>query len=133
MEFTTASILLVGEYTIPAGPWGDDHFLVIIFRAGQSIEYPMGQSAAVIAALEPILGSKLDVQLCNVTTTASRVMYPPNLTNSPLYDFSLMKGEWRNIIECIRNFGVQKISRDFTSVIKEYIRMQTQTPPLHHI
>jgi hypothetical protein len=84
--------VVVGEYTIPAGPELDDYFLVTVDRLGNIKQIAMSEADACITQLEDRLGVRLRFGLNQSTDFASRVVYPPQLQGRPLIDFGVRSG-----------------------------------------
>jgi hypothetical protein len=80
-----SEVRLIGEYTNANGPWLDDYFLVFLALANgawnEASFYASGRDA-VLAELGRLLGTKLELGLCNSTTFKSRVIWPLNLAGA---------------------------------------------------
>ena len=79
---------VIGEYTTDAGPWFDDYF--IVFVAADPFEIlvaPVEAEGAVLAELSGRLGVEMSHGLANRTDLASRVLWPEELRDHPLFDF----------------------------------------------
>jgi hypothetical protein len=116
------SVAIVGEYTVPSGPYLDDHFLVLVFRSGETVEYPSEKARKVIPALEEVMGVKLEFGLCNITDAASRIMFPTALAEHPIFEFHESAGGIGSLLKVIRHFGVTEISKRFTKEVEDYIQ-----------
>ena len=120
-------VLVVGEYTTDSGPYSDDYFLVLILRSGKDVEIPMGRADHVLRGLERLTSTRMPLKLANRTDFTSRVMYPPNLLDRPLYEFSrepVGPGIWRRICDRI----VPTVRSTLTEEVARYVRGR-QTPP----
>ena len=79
---------LLGEYTTPSGPIDDDYFLVFIDRSGNRYEAPVDHAAtAAVRRLRERLGP-FDFGLASSTALQSRIMWPPEYADKPLYVFT---------------------------------------------
>lgn len=78
----STEVRLIGEYTNENGPWLDDYFLVFLASSdgawNQASFYATGRDE-VLAELGQVLGTKLDLGLCNSANFKSRIIWPPNL------------------------------------------------------
>jgi hypothetical protein len=79
---------VIGEYTTPNGPYADDYFVVFV---SDQFSYTVSFYARGIAELLPRLGQELSEELewalCNSTDWKSRIMWPPEIKDEPLFDF----------------------------------------------
>src|SRR5580658_444171 len=116
------STVIVGEYTVPSGPYFDDHFLVIVLRSGRMLECTVGNAKNVISDLERAVGTKIVFQLCNRTDATSRVLYPSAFAEHPLFDFYREPNGFYRFFKAVRYFGVTEISKRLTRELAEYIR-----------
>lgn len=113
----TNEVIVVGEYTTPEGPYGDDYFLVIIGSDGEIVEAPIDESFndQVLQQLETISGVKMELKLAHVTSFRSRILFPESMQGKPLYEFV---EQYRGIVKLYRmlkSFGsidYQKILTD---------------------
>jgi len=88
-DIPVTAVAIIGEYTNEDGPFADDHFLVIVTRAGQCIETAvdsMGPDALVL--LGALLGQELSTSLDGQTTFNSRVLWPAQIADKPLMSFT---------------------------------------------
>lgn len=86
-HFDWSGIALIGELTTSEGPDIDDHFLVLVLRNGSWLEVPASKAAGCAPQLRPELRSKIEFRLCSVTKEASRIMYPEELAERPIFSF----------------------------------------------
>lgn len=82
-----ADVRVIGEYTNEDGPHAADHFLMFFGPDGKTHEVPAGADGvfSVLHSLEGIFGDSLEVELGFVTTFASRVIWPPQLSGQPVF------------------------------------------------
>jgi hypothetical protein len=116
------SVAVIGEYTVPAGPYFEDHFLVIVFRSGQITEYSWAKAREIIPGLQDALRFEIVSRLCNVTKTASRIIFPAEMSERPVFDFYQSKWGVRKLLRAIRHFGVTEISKRLTWEVEDYLR-----------
>jgi len=90
-ELPIESVRVIGELTTDGGPWSDDHFLVFVVAGHPPLfhEVPVegAPSTTLLNALSYRLGAPLVLGLVNRTDFASRVMWPPQLTDHDLFRF----------------------------------------------
>jgi hypothetical protein len=117
------SIAVVGEYTTSSGPYFDDHFLVLISQDGEIMEFPTQElTDSLKIEIERALGIQMEYGLCNVAQEASRVIFPPNFLEHPLFQFSLhVPGSLGEFAKSLGRFGDQ-IDKRLTDEIQAYLR-----------
>jgi hypothetical protein len=126
------NVIVIGEYTIPSGPFGDDHYFVFVFESGEIIESTDDKADLMLENFENARGVKVVPQLSNQTEAASVILFPPTLEGKPLLDFKMESNGISRWISLIRNFGVERLSSDLTCEVRAYIRSQipkTDAPP----
>ena len=82
------SLVLIGEHTTDHGPWFADYFYV--FVGGVPLcryEAPMYANPEILRDLSSMLASTLVPGLANRTDFASRVIWPPQLAEQPLFEY----------------------------------------------
>jgi hypothetical protein len=87
-QLAAADIAVVGEYTTADGPSVDDYFFAFVRADGTVFEasfYAAGGNAT-LDALGAALGGKITAGLCNSATWRSRVIWPQELENVPLFE-----------------------------------------------
>jgi hypothetical protein len=87
-ELAACDIALVGEYTTADGPFVDDYFFAFVRNDGavfQASFYAAGGNAT-LDALGAALGARITPGLCNSATWRSRVLWPPALEDTPLFE-----------------------------------------------
>jgi hypothetical protein len=117
-----SSVVIIGEFTTSGGPGFDDHFLVLVVRSGQIIEYPTREDSAVIPHVEAATGARIRYGLSHVTVEASRIIHPPALADHPLFFFTRPKQTFKGLIQTIRRFGVTEVTHDLTDEVKDYLQ-----------
>ena len=85
-----SAVKVIGELTNQSGPWGDDYLLALVTdENGSWFEasfYAEGANEFLVS-LSTRLGDQLQWSLCNATEFRSRVMWPPQLAGSPMFEF----------------------------------------------
>lgn len=84
------SLLVIGEYTDDNGPQVDNHFLVFVSHLGPSwFEASLHAEGreAFLSELGRKLGMNLICQLYDSSGLNSRVIWPPEIENQPLFEF----------------------------------------------
>lgn len=86
-------ILLLAEYTTADGPAADDYFLVVITRDGEVHETSIGgpETNDLLLKFSGALRSEFRLNLYNRSDAASRVLYPPNVSERPLFRIQQVK------------------------------------------
>jgi len=123
------SVVLVGEFTTNIGPFRDDYFLVVVFRSGEIGEWPLAETGALVPNLEKSIGVKVDFGLSNVTTLASRVIFPAKLAGHSLFEFCPTSKESRTLPTGLRFLGVKEISKKYTDEVEAYLRSLSKDTP----
>lgn len=81
-------VRLIGEYTTPNGPHGEDYFVVFLDRAERRYEVPASAiTPETVDALRKRIG-EFGFGLAHTTDLDSRVMWPPKYANQPLFSFA---------------------------------------------
>lgn len=127
-SLTSADVVnavVVGEYTVPAGPELDDYFLVTVDRLGNMKQIAMSEADTCIKQLEDRLGVRLRFGLNQSTDFASRVVYPLQLQGRPLIDFESRSG-LRAVVDAFRHFGWRDVEVRVTSEISDYLQRLTE-------
>ena len=86
-----SEIAVIGEFTTPEGPWADDWFLALVKRnTGEWIKFPAYAAGVETLgnALSDHLGCRVKMGLANRTDFTSRIMWPPELVDQPLFTVS---------------------------------------------
>lgn len=79
---------VIGEYTTDGGPWVDDYFIVLVAADPfETLVAPVEAEGALLADMSEHLGVVLSHGLANRTDLASRVLWPPELRDRPVFDF----------------------------------------------
>ncbi len=114
-----SEIRIIGESTDQMGPFADDYFLC--FATGpetwfEASFYATGRDAF-LQALESKLGAPLELNLCNSTDFASRVLWPPPLVGQPLFQFEDIPSEgWFG-----RLFGSKQVRQTYSEPVRKYL------------
>lgn len=78
---------VIGEYTTDGGPWFDDYFIVFVAaNPFETLVAPVEAEGALLAELSDHLGIALSHGLANRSDLASRVLWPPEIRDRPLFD-----------------------------------------------
>lgn len=81
-------VRLIGEYTTPNGPQGEDYFVVFLDRDGRRYEVPASAITREAAdALRKRIGP-FGFGLAHTTDLDSRIMWPPEYADEPLFSFT---------------------------------------------
>lgn len=90
-----SDLVAIGELTTQDGPFEDDHFLVFVPRnqAWREVALDVVGVSDTLADLSKELGEKLELSLANSTDFSSRVLWPPELRDAPLFSFVTRRGE----------------------------------------
>ena len=126
---TAESIALVGEYTVPAGPFIEDHFLVVIFRSGKLVEYSGEDAMQMIEQLEDAIDMPILYDLCSTTELASRVIFPPTLMGRPLFSFFDLPKGVLGFLRTVGNFGVGEVVSSLTEEVRTYLEREKSEDP----
>jgi hypothetical protein len=79
---------VIGEYTTDGGPWFDDYFIVLVAaNPFETLVAPVEAEGTLLADLSDRLGVVVSHGLANRPDFASRVLWPPELRDRPLFDF----------------------------------------------
>lgn len=100
-----SDLALLGEYTTARGPFVDDYFFVFAHRDGTLLEasfYAADRDRA-LADLGTVLGVRLQPGLCNSTEWKSRILWPPGLAGSSLFELRPVEepGAWARLREAL--------------------------------
>ena len=85
-----ARLLVIGEYTDDNGPHVDNHFLVFVTHLGPSwleASFHAEGRDVFLSELGQKVGMELECQLYDSGGLNSRVMWPPEIENQPLFEF----------------------------------------------
>lgn len=83
-----SEIAIIGEFTTPDGPFADDWFLVFVMRGtGQWMKFTMYAAGIemLTGAFSDHLGCRVQVGLANRADFTSRIMWPLELVDQPLF------------------------------------------------
>jgi hypothetical protein len=103
-RISLTDIVAVGEHTNENGPHLEDYWLSIILRDGRLVEIGSedSDSSALYAQLGIALsGSVFLPGLCNQTSFASRILWPLEHLNAPLFDYEPENGEMRSNLSTV--------------------------------
>lgn len=122
-----ADIVLVGECTDGGAAPGDDWLLVIIDGKGKMVVCPANADgcADALGSLSRLMEAPLFLALCGSTDHCSRVLYPPPLTEHPLFEFRHDR-EHLPWYVTMRNWclGVPPVSVCLTDEVKSTLSMK---------
>jgi hypothetical protein len=84
-----SEIKIIGEYTDDQGPLVDDYFLVFLTDSNlyEASIYAEGVDAF-LQELRDRLGASLSLELGNSTSYRSRVIWPSDMVEVPVFDYS---------------------------------------------
>jgi hypothetical protein len=97
-------IVAVGEHTNEDGPHFEDYWLTVILRNGRCVEIGSedSDSSMLYAHLGTYLsGTRFLPGLCNQTSFASRILWPLEHLNAPLFDYVPANGELRRYLSSV--------------------------------
>jgi hypothetical protein len=121
-------VAVAGEFTVPSGPYFDDHFLVLVTNSRMIAEIPSHVADQWIPALEKATGTKVVWGLCNRTDCASRIIFPSALAEHPVFDFfSPPAGMWK-FLKGLRHSGMREITKRLTKEVEDYIQSLGNQP-----
>ncbi len=116
---------VVAEYTSDQGPYLDDFFLCLAYEDGETHEWVRGDShrqAQVMAEIEEKVGGPIHQSPLNSSADyATRILYPPELVNSPYYDFDERSPTKDEMGFLGRLFGVTVIDRKLSREVMDYL------------
>jgi len=120
----TREVIVVGEYTTPGGPYGNDYFLVIIGKCGEIIEVPIDNAFddQVLEELGTSSGFKMELKLAHSTSFRSRILFPEAMQGEPLYKFV---DRYRGIVKIYRmlkSFGSTDYQKIMTDEVTALVR-----------
>ena len=106
-----------GSWGVLDGPWLEDLFLVFVCRDGNWWECPFGAMGVpgVLSQFEEVWHAHLTVTLGFSTQYKSRIMWPKELADNELYQFT--KGGW---LDRMITQGMPA-TRDLRPEVKEYV------------
>lgn len=113
-------IVLIGEYTTPEGPSGDDHFIYVLDSFGNQLTFELSESD-VLSWLREIgtkAGADTSLRLCDRTDFSSRVIYPAELQERPLFEY---KKIGKSLLAKIVSFGASEYKRSYSLDVKAYL------------
>lgn len=102
-----SDIAVVGEYTNANGPWIDDYYLVFVRRDRTCFEasfYASGRDRALDDLGVALGGADLSPGLCNSAEWETRVLWPSQLVDSPLWvlKHEAPSGVWSRVLDVVR-------------------------------
>ena len=100
----SSDVSVVGEYTNANGPWIDDYFLVFVRPDRMCFEvsfHARGRDQALSDLGIALGGAVLRPGLCNSTEWRTRVLWPLQLADSPLWVLQREppSGVWRRVLD----------------------------------
>jgi hypothetical protein len=121
-QLAASDIAVVGEYTTADGPSVDDYFFAFVRADAMVFEasfYAAGGNAT-LDALGAALGGTVTAGLCNSATWRSRVIWPQELENVPL--FALRDRGDRSIWHRLRRVvGLGAMDAVLTADVERYL------------
>jgi len=122
-----SAIRVIGEHTDDQGPYIDDYFLIFLTDcdAFEASFYAEGQEQF-LHDLSYFLGVSLSLELANSTDYNSRVIWPPDLTGEPLFDYSRVR---RNdgLIATLKDKWFPQISRKLTKPVRNKLTLTSHS------
>ena len=122
-----SAIRVIGEHTDDHGPYIDDYFLIFLTDCDA---FEASISAAgleqFLRDLSHFLGVRLSLELANSTDYKSRVIWPPDLTGEPLFDYSRVR---RNdgLIATLKDKWFPQISRKLTKPVRNKLTLTSHS------
>jgi len=127
------NIVLIAEYTTDEGPWLDDHFLVFVSAADNSLNiaaasfYSDGRDDT-LKVLALHLGSAIELSLLGSTTWASRVVWPPELAGKDYFDSKEVAPV--TVTDRIKRLAFGEVRDYFPSAsVRNFLMTQIDTKP----
>ena len=121
-QISISEIIAFGEYTTDNGPYIDDWFMVFVTRDFNWVEasnYCAGADDVRTALAQRWGVESLYGKLWGHTDFASRVIWPTELADQPLFGFSERKqSNW----DKIKDFGFETIDKDLTSKVRQHLQ-----------
>ena len=116
-------LAIVAESTSAAGPGSDDHFLVLVFRDGGLNEVATSdpRAAELIRDIEKRFDVKVEFQLANKTDLSSRIVYPLQLRERPLWAIAKHQGGLKEMFKRIKSFGATSDVLELTPEVRAYL------------
>ena len=119
-ELAVGSIAIIGEYTDASGPLLDDWLLVFVADNGErytASAYTDGLGGF-LSQLGGWFNAELQCGLCNSTELNSRIMWPPEIRDEPLFRFlplvaSGLLGRLKNWISPVVGMELASAARDY--------------------
>ena len=119
-ELAVGSIAIIGEYTDASGPSLDDWFLVFVADSGERYTAPAYTAGleGFLAQLERRFNAELRFGLCHSTELNSRIIWPPDICDEPLFRFvpiaaSGLLGWLKNWIAPVAGMELASAARDY--------------------
>lgn len=121
-DFKISELYLIGEYTNQSGPYADDYFIVF-FAKKEKYEflasfYVEGIDKFILE-LGCILSCDLAFELVNSTDFKSRVMWPPELKEEKLFNFTEVVGE--TFLKKVKLKIISEVYLDYNKRILDYL------------
>lgn len=114
---------IVGEYTDPNGPYVDDYFFVFVTRPNhkwnEASFYAEGRDEF-LQKLGLMLGAEIHCDLADSVDYKSRVMWPKELEDKPLFDF--VPVESSGLLERIKHKLIPEYYFAFTEIVQDYLK-----------
>jgi len=120
-ELGINDLAVLGEYTCDS--IGDDYFLIFVTASGDRYEasFYANERDEFLTKLGLNLGLQLECCLCNSTELNSRVMWPEEITNKPLFKFVPTKAN--TIVKRIKEWVIPTSEIYFSHDVEEYLAM----------
>jgi hypothetical protein len=103
-EIPISEIRIVGEHTNQSGPAVDYFFIFLTASGGYEASFYAEGRESLLMELGQQLDSQLDCRLVNSTNFKSRIMWPPEMQDKALFDYTPApkpKGIWARIKHAI--------------------------------
>jgi hypothetical protein len=120
-SFSMSELHLIGEHTNKSGPGGIDYFYVFIAgMPAQFFEAPMYADPEFIQTVAARIGSPLTPGLAYSTDFASRIIWPQELAERPLFLYT-PASRGSGIVNRLRDRTLPLVASDLTGEVKEYL------------
>lgn len=116
------SVEIFGEYTDPNGPYVDDYFFVFVTRPEhlwRQASFYADERDKFLTAFGEIREARMTCGLTSSTDYDSRVIWPPELEGTKLFEFVPVKsnGTWKRLKQSL----VPEYHFAFTDPVRDYL------------
>lgn len=126
------SVVIIGEYTTSAGPYYDDHFLVLIERDGSEYDFASHTVSSIASHLQRITPEPIRFGLANRADESSRIIFPPALAEKQLYVWTTNRPTtlWGRLFHFLTLGFFITTNVEWTMDVRRYLgELQSDAPP----